>query len=1297
MKKNFTVFLLVISFFCFSQQKQFTINWNGNRTLETAYTKIEVPAFDNEHFSYSTETGLVYFAEWKENSPINEASVALENVNYVPISRSELKDIELNTIPNNVNLKLSNINARGKKSVFLELQPIIKEGNSYKKVNSFTISYNSQSVNRSANASSFRTISNSVLASGDWYRFYVDTTGVHRLSRDFISQLGVNVNSVDPRTIKIYGNGGAMLPYLNSEPHEIDLTENAVQFIGEADGSFDNEDFILFYAQGPQGFIQEQNSNLNLYTDKTYYYLNISSGNGKRITNLPQIDQAPDIIINTFEDYDFYEVDEFNLVKLGRRWFGDKFDIETQRSYTFNIPNVNSAVPVSVNMAFGSVSELPSSMNVSVNGNPTTVNLPPINPDSFILANSAVLNTDVTVSGETLEINIEYDNGGNPIASGYLDYIIVNSSRGLQYIDEQLFFENSDVVSASGIAQYNINNASQVNQVWDVTDIFNVQSFENTESTSEINLKANAGQLRNYVAFSNSDAFIPKREAISQVANQNLKGTIFQNSQGQFQDIDYLLFTPQLFLSQAERLAEINRIQNNLNVKVVTLQEVYNEFSSGNQDIAAIRNFIRYVYDNASSDENRVKYLGFFGDTSYDYKDRINNNTNFVPTWFSLNSSSVTNSLLSDDFFGMMDDDEGTLSATDRLDIAVGRMLADSPTRAKQIVDKIEAYYAQESFGSWRNNVLLVSDDVDEAFEKILQETTDDVGAELKTEKPFINSLKVHTDSFQQQSSAGGDRYPEVNSAIRNAIDVGVLLVNYFGHGGELGLANERIFDINDSQEVSNNCRFNCFVTVTCEYTKYDNPDLPTAGEFTYWNTNGGAIALITTTRQIFVTVGTNYNEVLEDYIFAYGSNEYPTMAEALRLTKLDPQIAGSFQKRLVHFIGDPGMKLAVPRPNIRLTQINDVPITQTTDVLQALGRVKMSGEVVDESGNLLSNYNGVLTATVYDKEIERETLANDGVLQCNIPGVSLQNCPPPNRVPIKLNFTTLGEIIFKGQATIENGRFNFNFVVPRDIGIPVGQGKVSFYAKRNNALEDQTGYSLDIQVGGINDNAEEDNIGPLINLFMNDENFVSGGITNESPTLLVKLQDDNGINTASGIGHDITAILDGDETNPFVLNDYYQANIDDFTNGTVTFGFRDLEAGPHTLTVKAWDVYNNSSTSEIQFTVFNNNEELVIDNVLNYPNPFVDYTEFWFNHNSSDVLDISVQIFTVSGKLVRTLNGQTNTSGKSTSTLSRDIVWDGRDDFGDKIGKGVYIYKLKVKSQRLNKQIEKIEKLVIL
>jgi len=803
-------------------------------------------------------------------------------------------------------------------------------------------------------------------------------------------------------------------------------------------------------------------------------------------------------------------------------------------------------------------------------------------------------------------------------------------------------------------------------------------------SNSTLRFKAQLGELRTYLAVDNSDYFEPFKDSQSSVMLQNIKGTIFLNEQGQFEDIDYIIIAREDMQTEADRLVEINRNQYNLNVKVVTLNKIYNEFSSGNQDISAIRNFVKYVYDNASAPENRIKYLCLFGDASYDYKDRLSFNTNVIPSWHALSSFSLTSSFVSDDFYGMMDENEGSMQTSDKLDIAVGRILADTPQSAKDLVDKIESYYIEEAYGSWRNSFVVISDDVDQDWEGILQETTNNIADAVTQDKPFINVTKIHSDAFVQEVTAGGERYPAVNKAIFDAMEVGALVVNYFGHGGEDGIAEERIFDKINAQEVKNVCKLTCFVTVTCEYTKFDNPLRTTAGEFMYRNRNGGAIGLITTTREIFVSVGVAINVTLDDYLFAFGSNDYPSMAEALRLTKIDPVISGISQRRLVFFIGDPAMKLAFPQPNIRLTKINDVPITGNTDVLEALSHVKLEGEVVDASGNILTNYNGILTATIYDKNINRSTLANDGTRD-------------NNGQLIILNFNILGEIIFRGQATVENGVFDFEFVVPRDIGIPVGNGKVSFYAKTENPLQDQSGASYDIKIGGINANAVEDNEGPNINLFMNDENFVSGGITNEAPTLLVKLQDENGINTSSGIGHDISAILDGDETNPVKLNDYYLAEVDDFQHGTVTYPFRDLEPGLHTLTLKAWDVYNNSSTAEIQFIVFDEDEELVINNVLNYPNPFINYTEFWFNHNSSQVLDVSVQIFTVSGKLVKTINGQTSGGSKVTSSLSKDLVWDGRDDFGDRIGKGVYIYKLTVRSNELNKQVEKIQKLVIL
>ncbi|GAA4949157.1 type IX secretion system sortase PorU [Algibacter agarivorans] len=1295
MKKKVLFLLLITSAVVLAQQKKYSLVWEGSQILSGGSYSVEVPSFNKAHFTYNFEDGLLFIDQWETKSPVNESSVTLSNVSYQVISNASLKDLDVNKIPDTLEFSLENSIARDKKYVFFQLSPIIKDANgSYKRVISFQINYKNGGIaarksafNKNLGASGI--ISNSVLSSGEWYRFYVDTTGVFKLSKSFLQRLGVNVNSVDPRTIKLYGHGGRMIPYSNAVAYPFGVPENAIKFVGEEDGVFDNEDFILFYAQGPNGFNSDSQTNINCYTDKTYYYINVGSGNGKRIQPFVKPSGTVDLVINTFEDYQYHEVDAYNLVSLGRRWFGDRFDVDSNKKFEFDFPDIVTTEPVSLTVLVATASQSDSSMNIKVNNvDLTTLSLSGVSSPNF--GNGASYNDNINVNTSKITVELDFDNQGNPSIMGYLDFISIEATRALNFSNKQFQFKNSDVASVSGIGQYNIANASQLSEVWDVTDIYNVANYINADQNSNLSFTAALGSLKTYVALSPSDYFVPKFDSKTVVNNQNIKGTIFQNNQGEFQDVDYIIVSPNNMINHAERLAQINRTQYGLNVKALGLDEIYNEFSSGNQDIGAIRNMVKYVYDNASAPENRIKYLCLFGDGSYDYKDRIPNNTNIVPSWHAYNSFSLATSIISDDFYGMMDDNEGSMSTSDKLDIAVGRILADTPQRGKEMVDKVESYYVKEAFGSWRNNFVVISDDVDKDWEGLLQETTDNVGNLVTQEKPFINVVKIHSDAFQQESSAGGNRYPEVNAEIVNAVDNGALVVNYFGHGGEDGLAQERILLKPDVNGFRNFYKLNCFVTVTCEFTRFDNPFRQTAGEFTYWNKQAGAIGLITTTRQIFVSFAIAFNNILGEYLFSYsdkdnfGDDEYPSMAEALRLAKADPSIVGVNQRRLVFFIGDPAMKLAFSKPNIKLTKINDVPIGQTTDTLKALSYVKLAGEVTDVSGNLLNNYNGTLSTTIYDKSIERQTLANDNTRL--------------NGQLVKLDFTTLGEIIFRGQSSVKNGQFEVDFVVPKDIGIPVGFGKVSFYSKNQELSQDQAGASVNtVKIGGLNENAVEDNTGPVVSIFMNDENFVTGGITNESPTLLAKMEDSNGINTASGIGHDIVAIIDGDETNPVILNDYYQTEVDDYTKGTVTFPFKDLEPGLHTLTLKAWDVYNNSSISEIQFIVFDKDESLVINNVLNYPNPFVNYTEFWFNHNSSEPLDVSIQIFTVSGKLVRTLNGQTTGGGITTSSLSRDMVWDGRDDFGDKIGKGVYIYKLKAHSNLLNKTVEKIEKLVIL
>jgi hypothetical protein len=1277
MKNNHLLVFLFLINFCViaSEEKLIEINWVDDKTYMSEFNSFNIPYFDNYSHNFEPGIGVVLTAQWDEDFLVDTNMVSIEKINYIPVNTADIGNLDINFVPTQIDYKLSNSISKNSRTLYFELNPFFKENNVLKKVLSLTIKYKKLTTK---NTQKLSTVSSSVLSQGSWYKFEVEKSGVYKLSKNFLNSMGINTNNIDPRTIKIFGNGGGMLPLSNSSQFPYDPIENAIKFIGEQDGVINNEDYIIFYANGQGTFNEESNTNLNSFTDKTFYLLNVSAGFGRRVVDIiePAIDE--NVIIDEYQNYKFHEVDNYNIAKIGRRWFGERFDFESIKNFEFEFENLITSKPIDLKVYTAAVSEIPTSMSLKVNNlDIDNFNYQSINDP--ILASEDYFNNQILVSNSLINVSLDYNNNGNPSSYAYLDYISIEATCGLSFNGSQLIFYNNDVENLNGVGKYVISNSNSLDEVWNITDISNITFKENLNSDINFNVKSNLGFASKYIAFSRTDLLSPVPNSSEVLAKQNLKSNIFlSNNNDGVETVDYLIITSGEMLSQANRLAEINRNVNNLNVKVVDLKTIYNEFNSSNPDVSAIRNFVKYVYD--SSDGN-LKYLCLFGDASYDYKNRISNNSNIVPSWHSLSSFSLSSSFISDDFFGMMDFNEGAMSSSDKLDIAVGRILADTPQRAKDLVDKIESYYSEESFGSWRNNTIVIADDVDESWEDIIQNTSDSLATLIEINKPSINIKKIYADAYVQESTSGGERYPEVNNAIVEGIEAGALVVNYFGHGGEDGIARERIFDKIDASELLNKSKLNCFVSVTCEFTKFDNPNRETAGEFLYWNKNGGAIGLITTTRQIFVSVGVDFNITLQQYLFSLNSNTTYSMAEALRLTKNDPEISNVIQRRLVFFIGDPAMKLAFPDPHISITSVNDVPLNDFNEPLKALSLVNIKGQVETIGGEVLNNYNGELTSTVFDKNILKSTLANDNVYQ--------------NNEPIILDFTTLGETIFKGKASISNGLFEFNFVVPRDIGMPVNNGKFSLYAENTNLNLDNSGNEMSILIGGINENAENDNKGPEINLYMNDESFIDGGITNENPFLIVKLFDENGINTSSGIGHDITAVLDGDNSNIFQLNDYYEAELDDYQNGRIKYPLRDLDPGLHTINFKVWDVFNNSSSSEIQFLVHDQNDKLIISNVLNYPNPFVNYTEFWFNHNSSDVLDVLIQIFTLSGKLVKTISQQTNLSGSS--SLSRDVIWDGRDEYGDRLAKGVFVYKLKVRSLQTNKKTQKIEKLVIL
>ncbi|MCL7763367.1 type IX secretion system sortase PorU [Polaribacter sp. Z014] len=1110
--------------------------------------------------------------------------------------------------------------------------------------------------------------SNSVLSSGDWFKFSVDTTGVFKINKNLLQQIGISTNGLNPKKIRIYGNGGSLLPVLNADERFKDLQENAIYIEGEADGSFDNDDYILFYAKGPHDWKGTTASNIkhrqNIYSDKAYYFITVSSVDGKRIQQKAPITTATAALFDAFDDYTFYEKDEKNLIAAGTQWFFNQ-DFNIENTQNFKIP-FNNAVPntdIKVLVRGVSTSINSSSMAINVNGaSAATLNFS--GASGATKANASDVSVSFINSANLLDFSITYNNNGNPSATAFLDYIEIVGKKQLIAAGKQFSFRSFEQANTIGTVEYQIQNSTNIFQVWDVSNSIEPQNIQNEITGSSFNFKDNGGlyingNLKEYIVLNENDYYTPKALQNGRVANQNLHA---------LKDLNYIVITNDDLSSEARRLTDYHQQNSGLSTKVVLLNEIYNEFSSGSKDITGIRDFLRHLYLTNSSEETKLKYVCFFGDASYDYKDRIIGNNNIVPVKLSENSFNLASSWVTDDFYVMLGETAGGMSSSDKIDVASSRIPVSTGTEAKDVVDKILSYYNKNAFGDWRNTITMLADDIDESGEEVLQQGVESIADEIKVNKPIFNISKIYLNNYVQENSSGGERYPEVNEAITNAIEKGTLVFDYFGHGSEDGFASEKILTKSQIQGFNNPSTLPLLITVTCDFSRFDNPNRITAGELTLLNANGGAASMITTTREVYIFTGQKFNEELIRVLLEF-KDEDLSIAQSLMETK---NASPSTQKFFIFHFGDPAMKLAIPKPKVSITEMNGKDISQL-DTLKALSKVRFKGEILDDTNVLLSDFNGTLSTTVFDKIIDKTTLDNDGF-------------------GITMPFDTQDSKLFKGKATVKNGVFEFDFIVPKDIKIAYGEGKLSFYAE--NGTIDKAGYNVDIVVGGIDKNAPEDTVGPEIKLFMNDESFIDGGNTNASPNLVAVLSDTSGINTSiTAVDHDIVAVLDGDNTNPIILNDFYETELDDFTNGKVTYKLRDLEVGPHTIKIKAWDTYNNSSELTLNFVVVSD-AILNLENVLNYPNPFVNYTEFWFNHNKpNESLEVQVQIFTVSGKLVKTINQNI----PNAETLVRSVTWNGLDDFGNKIGKGVYVYKLRVKATASGLVSEKYEKLVIL
>ncbi|MGB0892629.1 MAG: type IX secretion system sortase PorU, partial [Flavobacteriaceae bacterium] len=471
---------------------------------------------------------------------------------------------------------------------------------------------------------------NSVLSAGNWYKFAVDTTGVFKIDKSLLEKMGINTANLNPKNIQIFGNGGAMLPQKNSDFRYADLQENAIYVEGEDDGVFNANDFILFYAKGPHDWIINENLETashrqNIYSNKAYYFITVSNVNGKRIATLPEITNVAVKNISVFDDFIFYEKEERNLFAIGTQWFGEDFSVENNQGFKLDFSTIDTNFPVKIKVAGAAISALPSSMSISVNGqNAFTINYPGVTNGSLTLGYPNFNSSTINVNTSSIDVEVSYNNNGNPAAKAYLDYIEIVGKKQLTATEKQFSFRSFEASKTNGVVEYQVQNTNNISQIWDVTDFINPKRIQNSSNGNNYRFRANGGILNEYIALSSSDYFTPDVTENSLVTNQNLHA---------LQDVNYIIITNNELTSQAQRLADYHETNSGLSVKVVQLSEIYNEFGSGASDITAIRDFIKNVYNSNSNAVGKLKYVCFFGDGSYDYKDRISGNNNIVPVF----------------------------------------------------------------------------------------------------------------------------------------------------------------------------------------------------------------------------------------------------------------------------------------------------------------------------------------------------------------------------------------------------------------------------------------------------------------------------------------------------------------------------------------------------------------------------------------------------------------------------------------------------------------------------------------
>jgi hypothetical protein len=1106
--------------------------------------------------------------------------------------------------------------------------------------------------------------SKSALSEGKWVKIRIKETGFYKLTYSDLKKMGFS----DPLKVSVHGYGGF--------PMEEDLSKAVYCDDVPSVAVYRGGDYLLFYGKGVVKWTYDLNGKYFVHENNTYstsgYYFVTDATETNEAAQIPDNTVNPDIEISAYDDYRLHEVEKVSITipgrpNSGRDLFGESFNQKTSQDFTFSIPGITNDTGV---ISFRFVAKLRTASGVvsmSADGVNLTSNTIAANTDTYVAALS--VSPKVNWAGEKKEntnINISFSVSQQ---TSHLDYIRLQFKRKLQSYGACTFFRS--VAALKKNTKFQISNAYSSNyHVFDVTEGRPVQLLQTSQGGAGQTFTIPADTVIREFALLDLTQQFPQPEIAGEIKNQNLHG---------LPQTDMVILAPEAFVKEAERLAEFHRSHDKLTVFVTVPERIYNEYSSGTPEASAIRRFMKMFYDRKTSDEDAPKYLLLFGDGRFDNRKltsewAANTSENYLLTYQSKESIGES-SYVSDDYFGFLHDGQGGNPNIASLDIGIGRFPVSTLTQAQNAVYKIITYAENSNPGPWKNNLCFIADDGNSSdmFDTRHMSEADQSTQMLEKNHPQYVTKKLFFDAFKINYTGGKPSYPDVKTNIAKELKNGVLIIDYTGHGDAESWSEERVITQTDIINAGYT-NLPLWITASCVFAPFDAP-ATSAGENVFLNKRSGGIALYTTARVAYSDVNLIMNKSLLENLFKKQNGRHLTLGEVMKNMK--NSYTASHKKLSFILLGDPALTLAFPDEyDMQITEINGVPVSEQPVNIRAFEKVTFKGKVTNQNGETANDFTGLLSATVYDSEMNITTLDNNNT------GKTFTYKDYPNT-------------IYLGNDSVRNGEFSFSFTVPKDISYSNSFGKLNLYASDDITRKEANGAYKNFTVGGTSDVLIEDTVGPEIrDMYLNTHDFKEGDKVNSTPVFVAIVWDKSGINVgSSSIGHDITLTIDGNPALGYSLNSYYQTYLEGSENeGIVRFPLPALETGRHTAEFKVWDIQNNSSVKTLAFNVTDNYKPSIADLTAG-PSPAREFVNFRIMHDMPEsLLKVRIEVYDMTGQL-QWKHEETGISGISDSYTVR---WDLTNNAGSRLHPGIYVYRA-ILSSNNSQEVSKTKKLIII